>query len=55
MRLYEVVYILDPALEEAAVTAKLGNSTMCATSRGEVAAVDQWGVRRAGLSRQEAQ
>ena len=47
MRLYEVVYILDPALLEDAVTAKLEKFHALATSRGgEVAAVDHWGVRQ---------
>jgi small subunit ribosomal protein S6 len=47
MRLYEVVYILDPALLEDAVTAKLDKFHALATSQGgEVAAVDQWGVRQ---------
>jgi small subunit ribosomal protein S6 len=47
MRLYEVVYILDPALEENAVNAKLEKFHALATSNGgEVAAVDHWGVRQ---------
>jgi small subunit ribosomal protein S6 len=47
MRLYEVVYILDPALLEDAVTAKLEKFHALATSQGgEVAAVDHWGVRQ---------
>ena len=47
MRLYEVVYILDPALEEAAVTAKLENFHALVTSQGgEVVAVDHWGSRQ---------
>jgi small subunit ribosomal protein S6 len=47
MRLYEVVYILDPALLEDAVTAKLDKFHALATSQGgEVAAVDHWGVRQ---------
>lgn len=47
MRLYEVVYILDPALEESAVDAKLEKFHALATSNGgEVAAVDHWGVRQ---------
>ena len=49
MRLYEVVYILDPALEEGAVTAKLQKLHELATSRGgEVSAVDHWGTRQLG-------
>lgn len=47
MRLYEVVYILDPALDENAVTAKLERFHALATSQGgEVAAVDHWGNRQ---------
>jgi small subunit ribosomal protein S6 len=47
MRLYEVVYILDPALEEGAVTAKLEKFHALATSSGgEVSAVDHWGIRQ---------
>lgn len=47
MRLYEVVYILDPALDESAVTTKLEKFHGLATSEGgEVSAVDQWGVRQ---------
>jgi small subunit ribosomal protein S6 len=47
MRLYEVVYILDPALEEPAVDTKLKTFHELATSQGgEVAAVDHWGIRQ---------
>ena len=47
MRLYEVVYILDPALDEGAVTAKLDKFHELATaSGGEVSAVDHWGGRQ---------
>jgi len=47
MRLYEVVYILDPALEEGAVDTKLESFHALATSKGgEVAAVDHWGPRQ---------
>jgi len=47
MRLYEVVYILDPALEETAVDTKLEKFHALATSQGgEVAAVDHWGIRQ---------
>jgi small subunit ribosomal protein S6 len=47
MRLYEVVYILDPALDENAATAKLEKFHALATSQGgEVAAVDHWGNRQ---------
>ena len=47
MRLYEVVYILDPALEENAVDAKIQKFHELATAQGgEVSAVDHWGVRQ---------
>jgi small subunit ribosomal protein S6 len=47
MRLYEVVYILDPALDENAATAKLERFHALATSHGgEVSAVDHWGNRQ---------
>ena len=47
MRLYEVVYILDPALPEDAVTAKLEKLHELVTCKGgEVAAVDHWGTRQ---------
>ncbi len=47
MRLYEVVYILDPALDESAVTDKLEKFHELATSAGgEVAAIDLWGTRQ---------
>ena len=47
MRTYEVVYILDPALEESAVTAKLDGLHQLATSKGgEVSAIDHWGTRQ---------
>ena len=47
MRLYEVVYILDPALEESAITAKLDHLHQLATSKGgEVSAIDHWGTRQ---------
>ena len=47
MRLYEVVYILDPALDEGAVTTKLEKFHELATSGGgEVSAVDHWGARQ---------
>lgn len=47
MRLYEVVYIIDPALDEDAVTAKLEKFHGLATSSGgEVSAVDHWGIRQ---------
>lgn len=47
MRLYEVVYIMDPALEESAVDAKLEKFHALATAQGgEVSAVDHWGNRQ---------
>ncbi len=47
MRLYEVIYILDPALEESAITAKLDQLHQLATSKGgEVSAIDHWGTRQ---------
>lgn len=47
MRLYEVVYILDPALEEDAIDAKLEKFHELAISEGgEVSAVDHWGARQ---------
>jgi small subunit ribosomal protein S6 len=47
MRLYEVVYILDPALDESAVNSKLDKFHELATANGgEVAAVDHWGSRQ---------
>ena len=47
MRLYEVVYILDPALEEGAVDSKLEKFHELATANGgEVSSVDHWGVRQ---------
>ncbi len=47
MRLYEVVYILDPALDPAAVTTKLEKFHALAIAHGgEVVAVDHWGNRQ---------
>lgn len=47
MRLYEVVYILDSALDEAGVTQKLEKFHELATAKGgEVSAVDHWGNRQ---------
>jgi ribosomal protein S6/ribosomal protein S18 len=48
MRLYEFVYIVDPALEEAAVDEKLTRLHDLATASdgAEVVAVDHWGVRQ---------
>jgi small subunit ribosomal protein S6 len=47
MRLYEAVYILDAALDEAGVNEKLGRFHSLATRNGgEVVAVDHWGNRQ---------
>lgn len=47
MRLYEVVYILDPALDESAVTTKLEKFHELATvDGGEVSTIDHWGGRQ---------
>lgn len=48
MRLYEIVYIVDPALEEAEVDEKLGrlHGVITASDGAEVVAVDHWGVRQ---------
>jgi small subunit ribosomal protein S6 len=47
MRLYEAVYILDPALDEGAVTKKLEKFHDLAVSMGgEVAEIDHWGIRQ---------
>jgi small subunit ribosomal protein S6 len=47
MRLYEVVYILNPALDESAITAKLERFHALAVAQGgEVVAVDHWGNRQ---------
>ena len=47
MRLYEIVYILDPALDEAGVTALLEKHHAHITGPGgEIAAVDHWGQRQ---------
>ncbi|HSG08374.1 MAG TPA: 30S ribosomal protein S6 [Longimicrobiales bacterium] len=57
MRLYEVVYILDPALDEGAVTAKLEKfHALAIANGGEVSAVDHWGNRQLAypISRQKA-
>lgn len=44
MRAYEIVHILDAALDQASVDAKL--ETFHATLGGEITAVDHWGVRQ---------
>ena len=44
MRAYEIVYILDGALDQAAVDAKL--ETFHKALGGEITAIDHWGVRQ---------
>ena len=44
MREYEVVYILDPALEQEAIDAKL--DAFHAALGGDITTVDHWGVRQ---------
>ncbi len=47
MRTYECVYILDPSLEETAVTEKTSRFNEIITSRnGTVEKIDIWGKRR---------
>jgi len=47
VRLYEAVYIFDPALDEAAIDAKLERHHKLVTGeKGEVTAVDHWGNRQ---------
>jgi len=47
MRLYEIVYIFDPTLDEDTVNAKLEKvHPLIAGADGEVIAVDHWGVRQ---------
>ena len=47
MRLYEVVYIMDPALDESAAGATLEKFHALATAQGgEVSAIDHWGNRQ---------
>jgi small subunit ribosomal protein S6 len=47
VRLYEAVYIFDPALDEAAINSKLERHHSLVTSdNGEVTAVDHWGNRQ---------
>lgn len=47
MRLYEIVYIFDPALDEDGIDAKLERYHEVVTADGgEVAAVDHWGARQ---------
>ena len=47
MRLYEVVYILDPALDEDGVNARLDkHHGVLASGGAEVVAVDHWGLRQ---------
>jgi small subunit ribosomal protein S6 len=47
MRPYEIVVVLDPGLEEDAVTGVIDRTTELVRSRGgEVRRVDRWGKRR---------
>lgn len=47
MRLYEVVYIIDAVLDEAAINEKLERYHKLVTGKdGEVTAVDHWGTRQ---------
>ena len=47
MRLYEVVYIFDAAIDEAAVNEKLERYHALVTGiEGEVKAMDHWGIRQ---------
>ena len=47
MRLYEVVYIFDAAMDEAAVNEKLERYHALVTGvEGEVTAMDHWGIRQ---------
>jgi small subunit ribosomal protein S6 len=48
MRLYEIVYIFDAALEEAAVTARLEehHALVTGVDGAEVVALDHWAVRQ---------
>ncbi len=48
MRLYEVIYIFDAAIEEAAVNQKLEeyHALVTADNGGEITAVDHWGARQ---------
>ena len=47
MRLYEIVYIFDPSLDEEAVNRRLEKYHALATgSEGEVRAIDHWGSRQ---------
>jgi len=47
MRLYEIVYIFDPALDEAGVNAKLEkHHGGLAAAGAEIVAVDHWGARQ---------
>lgn len=47
MRLYEIVYIFDPALDEAGVNARLEKHHGGITAAGaEIVAVDHWGARQ---------
>ena len=44
--LYEVVYIMDPALGEEAIAAMIEKFKALVETQGTVAAIDDWGKRR---------
>ncbi len=47
MRLYEVVYIMDPALDEDGVNARLEkHHGVLSSGDAEIVAVDHWGIRQ---------
>jgi small subunit ribosomal protein S6 len=47
VRLYEAVYIFDPALDEPSINSKLeGYHALVTGGEGQVAAVDHWGSRQ---------
>ena len=46
MREYELVLILDPAADEAAVGAAVERVSQVLGDRGEVGDIDRWGKRR---------
>lgn len=46
MRNYEAVVIVDPTLDEAAITAAVDKLSKAIETDGEMAKLDQWGRRR---------
>ena len=48
MRLYEIVYIFDPDLDQDGLTAKMDkfHEQLTAEGGGEIVAIDLWGVRQ---------